>query len=140
MAVHFFLDVFHDGFLLVAAGHNRILGGYGGGVPPLPIPNREVKPACADGTAMQCGRVGGRPLSILSVSRREHTTLAAGFFCARDVQPPRLWYGFPCAVLVALLFPFLSSPCGRLPADCLSLAFSQPVAPFPFLVLSKKSV
>ena len=35
-------------------------GGYCGGVPPLPIPNREVKPACADGTAMQCGRVGGR--------------------------------------------------------------------------------
>ncbi|MDD7319138.1 MAG: hypothetical protein PUG74_10785, partial [Prevotellaceae bacterium] len=23
---------------------------------------REVKPACADGTAMQCGRVGRRPL------------------------------------------------------------------------------
>ena len=37
-------------------------GGYCSGVPPLPIPNREVKPACADGTAMQCGRVGGRPL------------------------------------------------------------------------------
>ena len=37
-------------------------GGYGGGVPPLPIPNREVKPASADGTAMQCGRVGGRIL------------------------------------------------------------------------------
>ena len=36
------------------------LGGYCSGVPPLPIPNREVKPACADGTAMQCGRVGGR--------------------------------------------------------------------------------
>ena len=35
-------------------------GGYCSGVPPLPIPNREVKPACADGTAMQCGRVGGR--------------------------------------------------------------------------------
>ena len=29
---------------------------------PLPIPNREVKPACADGTAMQCGRVGSRRL------------------------------------------------------------------------------
>lgn len=40
----------------------RTLGGYCGGVPPLPIPNREVKPACADGTAMQCGRVGGRHL------------------------------------------------------------------------------
>ena len=35
-------------------------GGYGGGAPPLPIPNREVKPARADGTAMQCGRVGRR--------------------------------------------------------------------------------
>ena len=26
-------------------------GGYSGGVPPLPIPNREVKPVHADGTA-----------------------------------------------------------------------------------------
>src|SRR5688500_2123881 len=25
-------------------------GGYGGGVTPVPIPNTEVKPACADGT------------------------------------------------------------------------------------------
>ena len=39
-----------------------ISGGYCGRVPPLPIPNREVKPACADGTAMQCGRVGSRLL------------------------------------------------------------------------------
>ena len=38
-------------------------GDYCGGVPPHPIPNREVKPACADGTAMQCGRVGGRHFS-----------------------------------------------------------------------------
>ena len=37
---------------------NETLGGYCVGVPPLPIPNREVKPVCADGTAMQCGRVG----------------------------------------------------------------------------------
>ena len=44
----------------------RISGGYCGGVPPLPIPNREVKPACADGTAMQCGRVGGRLFSSVS--------------------------------------------------------------------------
>ena len=48
---------------------NELLGGYCGGVPPLPIPNREVKPACADGTAMQCGRVGGRLL--LQELRRE---------------------------------------------------------------------
>ena len=38
--------------------HWKYLGGYSVGVPPLPIPNREVKPDCADGTAMQCGRVG----------------------------------------------------------------------------------
>ena len=46
--------------LLVYEVNNLYSGGYCGGVPPLPIPNREVKPACADGTAMQCGRVGGR--------------------------------------------------------------------------------
>ena len=43
--------------------NNHIAGVYCGGVPPLPIPNRAVKPACADGTAMQCGRVGGRLFS-----------------------------------------------------------------------------
>ena len=41
-----------------------ISGGYCDGVPPLPIPNREVKPVCADGTAMQCGRVGSRLLFL----------------------------------------------------------------------------
>ena len=30
------------------------------GDPPLPIPNREVKPDSADGTALSCGRVGHR--------------------------------------------------------------------------------
>ena len=52
--------------VLGAAGKSgrRLSGGYCGGVPPLPIPNREVKPACADGTAMQCGRVGRRLLFI----------------------------------------------------------------------------
>jgi len=29
----------------------KALGDYSGGVPPLPIPNREVKPTSADGTA-----------------------------------------------------------------------------------------
>ena len=37
----------------------RYLGGYNVGVPPLPIPNREVKPNRADGTAFR-GRVGSR--------------------------------------------------------------------------------
>ena len=48
--------------LIETSCSNRILGGYCGGVPPLPIPNREVKPTSADGTAMQCGRVGNRLL------------------------------------------------------------------------------
>ena len=51
-------------------------GGYCGGVPPLPIPNREVKPACADGTAMQCGRVGGRHFS----KRSPESEMPQGFF------------------------------------------------------------
>ena len=36
------------------------LGDYSGGVSPLPIPNREVKPTNADGTASYCGRVGNQ--------------------------------------------------------------------------------
>ena len=51
--------------------HNPLSGGYCGGVPPLPIPNREVKPTCADGTAMQCGRVGRRLLSMKSLRFRK---------------------------------------------------------------------
>ena len=47
-------------FSILNCQFEDLSGGYCGGVPPLPIPNREVKPACADGTAMQCGRVGGR--------------------------------------------------------------------------------
>ena len=47
--------------LLVASSPEMLKDG---GVPPLPIPNREVKHACADGTAMQCGRVGGRHLYL----------------------------------------------------------------------------
>ena len=55
----------HFPFLIPHFSFERsdLSGGYCGGVPPLPIPNREVKPACADGTAMQCGRVGGRLFS-----------------------------------------------------------------------------
>ena len=57
----------------------EISGGYCGGVPPLPIPNREVKPTYADGTAMQCGRVGSR---LLFKSRRspEDRNILGAFF------------------------------------------------------------
>ena len=60
------------------AAIKRYLGGYCGGVPPLPIPNREVKPTCADGTAMQCGRVGSR---LLYSSLLESETLSGRLFC-----------------------------------------------------------
>ena len=48
----------------------RSLGGYSSEVPPLPIPNREVKLTHADGTAYLGGRVGSRLFkrrSIISV-------------------------------------------------------------------------
>ena len=56
-----------------------ISGGDSGGVPPLPIPNREVKPACADGTAMQCGRVGNRLFSLYDLNPPEEQS-SGGFF------------------------------------------------------------
>ena len=63
-------------------------GGYCGGVPPLPIPNREVKPACADGTAMQCGRVGGR----LFFRSPGHVMVSGGTFFVSPRHAFRRWY------------------------------------------------
>ena len=64
---------------LVRVMSSLISGGYCDGAPPLPIPNREVKPACADGTAMQCGRVGHRLL--LSESPDRLKSLSGIFLC-----------------------------------------------------------
>ena len=64
--------------LIETSCSNRTLGGYCGGVPPLPIPNREVKPTSADGTAMQCGRVGNR---LLLEESSETKVLGLSFFC-----------------------------------------------------------
>ena len=66
-----FLICHYSCFACVQIRHNPLSGGYCGGVPPLPIPNREVKPTCADGTAMQCGRVGRRLLSMKSLRFRK---------------------------------------------------------------------
>jgi hypothetical protein len=45
---------------LLSSGHKilKILWWFCRGCSPLPIPNREVKPLMADGTALSCGRVG----------------------------------------------------------------------------------
>ena len=51
-------------------------GDDGGGDTPLPIPNREVKPARADGTAgSPRGRVGRRPFFVLFGFRFETRAL-----------------------------------------------------------------
>ena len=67
-----------------------ISGGYCVGVPPLPIPNREVKPVCADGTAMQCGRVGGRLL--LNGDCSPMRVAVSFFYCARSSRAARIYW------------------------------------------------
>ena len=84
-------------------------GGYCGGVPPLPIPNREVKPTCADGTAMRCGRVGSR---LLSAGAPRIQCPRGSFFVL--VLFPSLLYVSPLPV------SFLSVPC-RKPYFCQTL-------------------
>ncbi len=51
---------------------------------PLPIPNREVKPACADGTAI-CGRVCRRLFLWKACLKRQ----AFLFFIGATCSPPR---------------------------------------------------
>ena len=90
-----------------------ILGGYSAGAPPLPIPNREVKPGRADGTAPQCGRVGRRPLF------EERDALRRRFWGV----PPTVFVFLCVCVCVCVCFPvvlllpsglsFSSGFCGR---------------------------
>ena len=75
-----FLISHYSCFACVQIRHNPLSGGYCGGVPPLPIPNREVKLTCADGTAMQCGRVGRRLLSMKSLRFRKISEAFLFFF------------------------------------------------------------
>ena len=79
-----FLICHYSCFACVQIRHNPLSGGYCGGVPPLPIPNREVKPTCADGTAMQCGRVGRRLLSMKSLRFRKISEAFLFFLSAQD--------------------------------------------------------
>ena len=59
-----------------------IRGGFSRGAPPLPIPNRAVKPARADGTDTPVGRVGRRRTSgSPDVIRRR-----GSFLCVRGAR------------------------------------------------------
>ena len=46
------------------------------GCSPLPIPNREVKPLMANGTAPKCGRVGSCHIYLIKPFRNERL-----FYC-----------------------------------------------------------
>src|SRR5215218_6122628 len=75
---------------------------------PLPIPNREVKPAMADGTAPQCGRVGSCHI-LLKVQTNVWTFFmpypkrSPLPFPNREVKPPGCfqdrWY---CTIPIAI--------------------------------------
>ena len=93
-------------------------GGYSRGDPPLPIPNREVKPANADGTALRRGRVGSRRL-ISGEAAKEH--ILGGF----PFSFLRVWGGSPCPrfryeavwrLRVPVRPPFCMWWCGQPPA------------------------
>ena len=75
-------------FACVQIRHTPLSGGYCGEVPPLPIPNREVKLTCADGTAMQCGRVGRRLLSMKSLRFRKISEAFLFFSSRRSFSSP----------------------------------------------------
>ena len=55
------------------------------GCSPLPIPNREVKPLMADGTAQQCGRVGSCHILLKKPFRK-----LRGFFVSNLLGIPFL--------------------------------------------------
>ena len=93
-------------FACVQIRLNPLSGGYCGEVPPLPIPNREVKLTCADGTAMQCGRVGSR---LLSISETSITKVVGAFLfsCSFTFLSPCFFPTAPFTFLLFYLFTFL---------------------------------
>ena len=95
-------------FACVQIRHTPLSGGYCGGVPPLPIPNREVKPTCADGTAMQCGRVGRRLLSMKSLRFRKISE-AFLFFLPADLFLLRWGYSSPGSFYIGFFLHRFSS-------------------------------
>src|SRR5436190_16724687 len=67
---------------------------------PLPIPNREVKPACADGTAI-CGRVCRR------LSFENPVSYETGFFVLYYFRRLKLWAMEPYSFIWIGFFGFI---------------------------------
>ena len=73
-----------DLFYLVVFSQDIYCGGYSGEDPPLPIPNREVKLAIADGTAPPGGRVG----SCHALIKSFETSVSELFLCVAACSNP----------------------------------------------------
>ena len=67
----------------IAESYLQFLWWFCRGCSPLPIPNREVKPLMADGTAQQCGRVGSCHIHLKASSKDE-----AFFYLYPSPSPP----------------------------------------------------
>jgi hypothetical protein len=76
------------------------------GCSPLPIPNREVKPLKADGTAKKCGRVGSRH-SYLSLINFDEA-----FLCLLFIVFSFLDFIFEYGTTLSLAYGF-AKKCGR---------------------------
>ena len=92
-------------FACVQIRHTPLSGGYCGEVPPLPIPNREVKLTCADGTAMQCGRVGSRLLLLGSLDYESSRGFSVFLkFCFFSLLAFSLFYFQQISQITQILF------------------------------------
>ena len=94
-------------FACVQIRHTPLSGGYCGEVPPLPIPNREVKLTCADGTAMQCGRVGSRLLLSGSLDYES----SRGFFFVTQISQMTQIFSLLLFFAAFPFFPQISQMC-----------------------------
>ena len=94
-------------FACVQIRHTPLSGGYCGEVPPLPIPNREVKLICADGTAMQCGRVGSRLLLSGSLDYES----SRGFFFVTQISQMTQIFSLQLFFAAFPFFPQISQMC-----------------------------
>ena len=84
-------------------------GGYSAGAPPLPIPNREVKPGRADGTAPPGGRVGRCRFCKRRLTARDSVSSASSLFIPAPLLLSRVPLFLSCP-----LFPYpLPVPPGR---------------------------
>src|SRR5438477_10082595 len=70
--------------------HFTISGGHSGGGTPLPIPNREVKPASADGTRRATSRESRSPPNYFENGPRKRPVSVLGDYAAWRAASPAI--------------------------------------------------